>query len=163
MLRGQDILLLLRIVTGGPASYAELGRSIGISASQAHAAAKRANVAGLLRPDMTVRSGALFDVLMALRYFLPAVRGGEVRGIPTGSAAEPLVDYIMDRDDRIPVWPHPMGEVRGLACEPIYKTAPDVALGNPEIYAYLALIDTLRIGNQREQHFARQRLSSWLQ
>lgn len=162
MLRGQDILLTLQLFVSGPKSYAGLGQAIGISASQAHAASKRAIASGILRADMTVRQSALLEVLVALKYYFPAERGGEARGIPTAHAAPPLDEHIRDNHELTPVWPHPEGHVRGLSCEPIYKTAPTAALRNKDLYEYLALIDALRIGNAREQQLARQILTSRL-
>jgi hypothetical protein len=49
-----------------------------------------------------------------------------------------------------------------MSIEPIYKTAPDAALQDPELYEFLALIDALQIGTSREQQFAKQYLSSKL-
>lgn len=162
MLRGQDILLTLKILTRGPESFSNLGLSIGISASQAHSASKRAIMSELLRPDLTVRRASLFEALQAIRYFIPAKRGGEVRGFPTAHAAPPLSDKILDRDGLAPVWPHSEGTVRGMSCEPIYKTAPAAALRDQELYEYLAIIDSLRIGNVREQNLAKEYLASRL-
>lgn len=162
MLRGQDILLALKILCAGPDSFSNLGRSIGISASQAHAASKRAIASGLLRPDLSVRKSAVLEALLAVKFFIPAKRGGEARGIPTAHSAPALHDHILEGNGLAPVWPHDEGLVRGLSCEPIYRTAPMAAMIDSELYAYLALIDSLRIGGTREQNVARKVLSSML-
>ena len=158
MLRSQDILLVLKIQASGRDSFAALGQSIGISASQAYAATKRAIVAELLRDDLSVRQKALFDTLLAAKYYMPAKRGGLVRGIPTAYAAKPLSDLIQRNDEPVPVWPHPEGIERGLSCEPIYKTACQAALNDPKLYEYLALVDALRIGRAREITMAKSEL-----
>ncbi len=158
MLRAQDLLLALKIQASGAGSFAELGRALGISASQVHSAAKRAIASGLLREDHSVRSQALLEALVAVKYYLPVRLGGLERGIPTAYAAPPLSEVIGPGEDPNPVWPHPEGSVRGLSCEPLYKTAPDAALRDAALYEYLALVDTLRIGRAREVAMARAEL-----
>ena len=158
MLRAQDILLVLKIQASGGGTYADLGRSLGISGSQVHSAARRAIVSGLLREDHSVRPNALLETLLAVRYYVPAKLGGLERGIPTAYAAPPLSGKIRPSKDPMPVWPHPNGTERGLSCEPIYKTAPEAALQDPALYEYLALVDTLRVGRAREVALARAEL-----
>jgi DNA-binding Lrp family transcriptional regulator len=162
VLRPIDILLVLKIQASGRQPFAVLGRSLGISASQAHAAARRAILSDLLREDLTVRQKALLNTLLAIKYYVPAVRGGLVRGIPTAYAAPPLSSQIQRSDEPIPVWPHAEGSERGLSCEPIYRTASQAALDDPLLYDYLALIDTLRIGRAREVAIANSELAKRL-
>ena len=158
MLRAQDLLLALKIQASGAGSFAELGRALGISASQVHSAAKRAIASGLLREDHSVRSQALLEALVAVKYYLPVRLGGLERGIPTAYAAPPLSEVIVPGEDPNPVSPHTERSVRGLSCEPLYKTAPDAALRDAALYEYLALVDTLRIGRAREVAMARAEL-----
>ncbi|MDX2065980.1 MAG: hypothetical protein SFX74_09585 [Fimbriimonadaceae bacterium] len=158
MLRAQDILVVLKVIASGKSSFAELGRSLGLSVSQAHSATKRAIQAGLLREDGTVRGSAVLEVLTALRYYMPAERGSEVRGVPTAFSAPVLATEEIATDLRGPVWPHPEGTERGYACSPLYKTAPTAALQDPALYRLLALADALRIGNARERELAQRLL-----
>ena len=158
MLRAQDILLALKIQASGAGSFADLGRALGISASQVYTAARRAVASGLLRDDHSVRPQALLEALLAVKYYFPAKLGGLERGIPTAYAAPPLSSELELGMDPPPVWPHPEGSARGLSCEPLYKTAPEAALRDPALYEYLALIDTLRIGRAREVALARAEL-----
>jgi DNA-binding Lrp family transcriptional regulator len=162
VLRGLDILFVLKVLASGPDSFANLGRSIGISASQAHSAMRRALESGLLRSDMSVRHVALMETLVAIKHYLPAKRGGESRGVPTAHAAPFFTESGGHELSLLPVWPHPEGEVRGLACEPIYKTVPIAALADPRLYEYLALVDMLRIGTARDHELARKELISRL-
>lgn len=150
------------IKNGPPVSFSELGASIGVSASQAYSAAKRAIEAELLREDYSVRRKPLLDSLLAIRYYLPAKRDSMVRGIPTAFAAPPLREYFSLGGEPEPVWPHGAGTTRGLGCEPIYKTAPEAALKDSRLYEYLALVDTLRIGRAREIGMARAELETRL-
>ena len=162
MLRPQDILLVLKIQASGRDSFAALGQDLGISASQAYSASKRAIKSGLLREDLSVRQKALLDTVLAVKYYIPVVLGGLVRGIPTAYAAKPLSDQILRSDEPVPVWPHPEGTERGLLCEPIYKTAPQAALIDAKLYEYLALVDTLRTGRAREVAIAKAELEKRL-
>ena len=162
MLRGQDILLVLKIQASGVDSFANLGQSIGISASQTHLAASRAITSGLLRKDLSVRKLALLESLIALKYFFPAARGGEARGMATARSAPPLNSQILEPEGLGPVWPTAEGNVRGISFEPIYKTVPIAAAQDPVLYQYLALVDALRIGNAREQNLARAELEKRL-
>ncbi len=155
MLRPQDILLVLKVQASGTSGYAAIGASIGISASQAHAAAKRSTECRLLGEDGRAKPQALYEALLAVKYYFPAKRGGMVRGIPTAHAAPPLKEQISLGDDPIPVWPHAEGTERGIACEPIYKTVPPAALLDEKLYELLALVDVLRIGTAREVELAK--------
>ncbi|MDT8445205.1 MAG: hypothetical protein RQ722_12995, partial [Desulfuromonadales bacterium] len=61
-----------------------------------------------------------------------------------------------------PVWPHPEGEVRGYEFSPLYKSVPDAALMDKELYAILALLDAIRDGRARERELAIKELKSRL-
>jgi hypothetical protein len=171
MTRGQDILLVLKLQAlaldeEAPRTwtFASLGESIGLSASQAYAAFQRAEAARLVRQDRTVRSHALYQALKHIQYFLPAKLGGIKRGIPTAHAALPLSELIQASGayDLAPAWPSPDGTVRGQELEPIYKTAPQAALADPNLYKLLALVDSMRIGNTRERNLAEEELAKLL-
>lgn len=131
---------------------------MGISASQAHSATRRAIDSRLLREDLSVRPQALLEALLAVKYYFPARLEGLERGIPTAYAAPPLSNEVAPGEDPKPVWPHPDGTERGLSCQPLYKTAPEAALRDGLLYEYLALVDTLRIGRAREAALARAEL-----
>lgn len=81
--------------------------------------------------------------------------------MPTAYAAPPLCALIASSSDP-PVWPHPMGETRGYAFSPLYRTVPEAAAHDRRLYELLALVDVLRDGNVRESALAvgelRQRL-----
>ena len=50
------------------------------------------------------------------------------------------------------VWPWRDGETRGIALEPLYKTAPAAALRDPVLYQSLALLDAIRDGRARAEN-----------
>jgi hypothetical protein len=50
------------------------------------------------------------------------------------------------------------GKERGIAFDPLYKTAPGAAMRDPIFYEYLVLADALRDGRTRERKYAEQEL-----
>jgi hypothetical protein len=53
-----------------------------------------------------------------------------------------------------PVHTYARGEEMGQSVEPLFKTVPEAAERDERLYAYLALIDAIRLGNQREANLA---------
>jgi hypothetical protein len=169
MLLPQDILLILKLQalrhdqdsrqSEYPTwTYAYLGDSIGISPSQAHLSMDRAVASELVRLDGSIRPKAVFETLLAVKYYMPGRYGGITRGVPTAYAAPPLSLQIAPSDEPLPVWPFPDGPSRGVAFDPIYKTAPLAALNDGVLYEYLSLVDALRSGRAREASLARAEL-----
>lgn len=167
MLRPQDILLVLKIKVINNSSdrwtFESVGKAIGISASQAHLAMRRAIKSNLIRADGTTRDKAILETLFASVYYFPGEFGGLTRGVPTAYAASPLKDLISPGDEPPPVWPDPEGTVRGLAYEPLYKTVPWAARQDPKLYELLALVDAIRSGRKREAKAASKELTARLQ
>lgn len=167
MLRPQDILFVMKIKvindSGERWTFESVGKAIGISASQAHLAMKRAVKSNLIRPDGTTRDKAILETLLATVHYFPGEFGGLTRGIPTSYAAAPLKDTISPGDEPPPVWPDPEGTVRGLAYEPLYKTAPLAARQDSKLYELLALVDAIRSGRKREAAAATEELAVRLQ
>lgn len=58
------------------------------------------------------------------------------------------------------VWPYASEREMGQAVEPLFKTVPDVVLKDDALYEYLALVDAIRLGNQREVGLATDHLKS---
>ena len=141
-------------------TYAALAVRLVLSASEAHAAVKRAGLAGLLRGRRVDRR-ALFEFLEhGVRYSFYGVRGAPTRGVPTGAMAPPLDAHIAAKDG--PVWPHSEGSARGFALEPLYRTAPEAARRDRAIHEVLALVDALRDGGVRERDLALRELRTRL-
>lgn len=169
VLRPQDVVVLLRLSleSGAPPTYAALAQELSLTASEVHAGLERASIAQLARKD---RGGKAFVVSEALKLFVlhgacyafPATRGEATRGMPTGYAAPPLVDKIVQPNEPVPVWPHKNGQVRGVAFYPLYPTVPDAAARNPVLYELLVLFDAIRGGSMRERALASQMLEQRL-
>ena len=164
----QDVLVLLKLVALGPRhwSYNELAIELGISPSQAHAAIKRTLAARLaVRRDgrITPQTSNLKEFLVhGLKYLCVPERGELTRGIPTAHGAPPLAEKLIESNGVVPVWPHPQGSVRGETFSPIFRSAPDAAMRDGELYELLALVDAIRGGRTRERALAALELSERL-
>ncbi len=158
-------MVAIRLAISQTATYPELATALGISASEAHSAVKRAAKSGLIDVrTRTARKSALLEFLVhAVPYLVPPVWTGVSRGVPTSHAAAPLNAMVLSGDDLPPVWPHPEGATRGQGLVPIYRSVPDAALRDPTLYEWLALVDAIRSGRARERELAvrilRERLS----
>ena len=135
-----------------------------ISHSEVSEGLKRAVASRLITPDdHRPRLRPLEELLVhGVKYVFPPERGGLTRGMPTAYAAPPLCSLIASASDP-PVWPHPMGEVRGYAFSPLYRTVPEAAARDRRLYELLALVDVLRDGNVRESALAVGELKQRLQ
>lgn len=157
-LKPQDVVILLKLICvgGGKWSYLSLADALSMSPSEVHAGVQRAISARL------INSQSNFPIIRALEEFLihgvkyafPAERGGVTRGIPTGFAAPPLSDIIAQSDELPPVWPYPLGKVRGYEFLPLYKSVPTAAREDNLLYELLALVDAIRDGRARERDIA---------
>lgn len=143
----------------GSATYAEIGRALELSASQAHDAFRRLIHSQLVvSKSKRVDTGSLLKFLEhGLRYVFPVQPGRLAIGVPTAHSAPPLREMLRFDDEY--VWPHAAGEVRGQAIEPLHKAVPMVALKDPSLYEVLALTDALRVGRARERGLALEELS----
>ena len=169
VLRPQDLVVLLRLALtpGEVPTYAALAAELGLTASEIHAGLERAVLARLARKDgagkpAVVREALKQFVTQGACYAFPALRGEATRGMPTGYAAPPLKDKIVQPNEPPPVWPHKDGTVRGMAFHPLYPTVPLTAGRNPALYELLALFDAIRGGSARERALAMKLLAERL-
>lgn len=145
-----------------------LEASLGISKSEVNASIKRSMRAGLaLKARKTGYPKANIPNLIefichGLKYVFPAEPGAMVRGIPTGVAAPVLQGELISASEYICVWPDPMGKEMGQSLAPLYKSVPHGVRRDAELYAYLALVDAIRLGNPREAKLAQQLLEERL-
>jgi len=160
-LKPQDLVVLLRLALeqGAAPTYAALAGELGLTASEIHAGLERATLAQLARKDQAgkpsvVRAALKLFIQHGARYAFPAIFGTATRGMPTGYAAPPLKDKIVQPNDMPPVWPYKNGTVRGLAFYPLYPTVPEAAARNPALYELLVLFDAIRGGSARERALA---------
>lgn len=132
----------------------------GISKSQVNQSLNRCADIGLVFKDWktghprTNTTLLLNFILHGVKFVFHTKPTKVTRGISTAFAAPVLADKIMTSGDLVPVWPDPNGQTKGLAIEPIYKSVTTVIRKDPELYAMLALIDAIRIGQSREANKA---------
>jgi hypothetical protein len=157
VLKAQDFVVAIRLAMPdrGDWTYPELATALRISASEAHAALKRAAQSGLVdERTRSARKSALLEFLVhGVRYLIPPVWSAVTRGVPTSYAAPPLNATVV-ADELPPVWPHPEGTTRGQGLAPVYRSVPDAALRDPGLYEWLALVDAIRSGRARERELA---------
>jgi len=158
VLKPQDLFVLLKLacLPAGAWTFANLSYELGLSASAIHRGLDRAAMGGLYQPrHKAIAPGALIELLLhGARFVYPAARGGEARGLPTAWAAPPLAEGLVFAEENAPVWPDAMGEVRGMAIEPLHAAVPGAARRDPRLWELLALFDSIRIGGARERELA---------
>lgn len=147
MLKGQDIVVLLKLLgSDGSIPVRDLAGELDFDVAGTHRALRRLGEAGLYSGERKrIYVGPVEEFLRhAVKFCFPARRGGEVRGVPTSWAAEPLKGALAESDGLPPVWPSAKGEVRGLSLEPLHPMVPAAAEDDPELAQRLALVDALR-------------------
>jgi len=161
ILKPQDVVILLKLVAIGPESWTfqRLAVELSMSQSEAHAGVKRAVAARLMSEAASARGRPVMPALAefvvhGVRYAYPPKRGELTRGMPTGYAAPPLVNMIVQPQEPPPVWPSAEGAVRGYTFEPLYPSVPAAAARDARLYELLALVDAIRDGRARERSLA---------
>jgi len=159
-LKPQDILILLKlhVLDKTPWTFAELASSLHMSVSEVHQGVKRATAARLLMNQNNhrkpIRAALLEFLVHGVKYAYPVQRASLTRGIPTAYAAPPLNALLIQGEDAPPVWAHPLGTVKGYELIPLYKSVPDAARKDQQLYELLALLDAVRGGRAREKELA---------
>lgn len=165
-LKPQDVLILLKLLalSGKPWTVRSLVPELFLSYGEIHAGLKRAEAARLFdsRRRRPVRRALEEFLVHGVKYAYSPDRGGLTRGLPTGYAAPPLRNIIVQSDEPPPVWPDPLGERQGYAFSPLYRSAPQAASVDPKLYELLALVDAIRDGRARETELAVRELKARL-
>ena len=186
-MKSQDIVILLKLVSleeqerasnrdghnsppsrEDPYSVRSLGASLGISKSEVNASINRSCASGLALkggPDGHAKPNRrdLYNfIIHGLKFVFPAKPGAMIRGVPTAFSAPMLEPYLVAGGSYIYVWPYAYGKEMGQAVDPLFKSVPDAVQEDEKLYEYLALIDAIRLGRQREAKLASDRLSEKL-
>lgn len=166
MLKSQDIVVLLKVhnLRNSEWTYSKLANSLHMSPSEVHAALKRCVASGLYdSSSRKVRKNSLLEFLIhGLKYVFPGQPGPLSRGMPTAHSADPLKDLLAVDPTDAYVWPSPDGTVRGQTITPLYKSVPEAAKSDSELYQMLSLVDAIRVGRVREQRLASRELEQRL-
>jgi hypothetical protein len=172
-MQSQDIVILLKLaslearigqggldnsVNADPFALRSLESALGISKTEISASLHRSVAATLAikssdRPKVNRRNLTEF-VKHGLKYAFPAKLGAPQRGVATGFAAPMLEGQLVSSGADIHVWPHAEGRQRGISIAPLFKSVPEAALKDERLYGLLALVDAIRLGNQREATLA---------
>lgn len=149
-------------------SVRALEESTGISKSEVSAALRRCMDVGLARlergsgvPRANTRA-LLGFVVHGLKYVFPARPGPVVRGIPTAHAAPVLANRLFSAGEHIHVWEDGLGRVQGQRVDPLYRSVPYAVRRDADLYAMLALVDSIRLGQERESALAGTLLAAYL-
>jgi len=150
-------------------SVRALAQETGISKSQVSLALKRCIDVGLAKRDRKqgiprANVKALFEfVVYGLRYVFPVRAGAVTRGIATSLGAPVLHGQLMSAGELVPVWPDARGNTKGQEVEPLFKTTTYAVRKDAELYALLALVDAIRLGQPRERNLAIDKLQQRLE
>jgi hypothetical protein len=185
-MKSQDVVVLLKLVSleqkkekggahpGGGAHHNDLysvrglEAALGISKTEVNASIKRSLSSGLAVKDWESRQATpnrrnLYNFIVhGLKFVFPASPGAMTRGIPTAFAAAPLTNLLISAGLYTYVWPYAKGKDMGQSVEPLFRSVPQAAQKDDRLYEYLALVDAVRLGNQRETGLAAERLSERL-
>ncbi len=141
---------------------------LGISKSEVNASINRSYASGLAVKDRNFgraipnRRDLYNFIIHGLKFVFPAKPGEMIRGIPTAFAAPMLESLLMAGGEYLYVWPYAHGKDMGQSIEPLFKSVPDAIQNDERLYEYLALIDAIRLGRQREAKLASYHLSEKL-
>lgn len=184
-MKSQDIVVLLKLVSlqdqEKQGAHLRLGSHhddaysvrgleslLGISKTEINASIKRSSSSGLITKDRDSgrpkinRRNLLNFIVHGLKFAFPAKPGGITRGMPTAFAAPMLKGQLISAGEYIFVWPFAEGRDTGQSIKPLFKSVPEAAQKDEQLYEYLALVDAIRLGNQRETNLASERLSERL-
>lgn len=179
-MKSQDIVILLKLVSlneqekfqeiskirnlpnhEDPYSVRGLEFSLGISKTEISASINRSISSGLAikehksgRPKPNRRDLYNF-IINGLKFVFPVQPGSITRGVATAFAAPMLINKLISAGDYNYVWPYAEGKEMGQAVKPLFRTVPEASKNDDLLYEYLALIDAMRLGNQREAGLAR--------
>lgn len=149
-------------------SVRSLEASLGISKTEVSASINRSLSSGIATRDRKSRMvkpsrrNLINFITHGLKFVFPVRPGAMQRGLPTAFDAPGLQGKLFSAGEVINVWPYAEGEQMGQSITPLFKTVPEAALKDQRLYEYLALVDAIRLGNQREAKLASDLLSERL-
>lgn len=167
-MKPQDVIVAIKllIAKGKKDSYIELGKALKISASEIHAAVQRLKDSYLLDSfSDSIRKPAFEEFLFhGIQYVFPAAPGKPARGVLTGFSSPFLKDdFSLQNSEEVFIWPFSNGNNRGISIEPLYRTVPEICIGDATLYHWLATIDMLRMNKAREKEVAQKHLKRLFQ
>jgi hypothetical protein len=189
MMKAQDLVVLLKLASleddakdighqsppagsaagEDPYSVRALEAALGISKTEIGGSLQRSIASGLAikdrktgRPKPSRRHLREF-IVHGLKFVFPAKPGAMQRGLPTAFAAPVLRESLHSAGSLIFVWPYAHAKDMGQSVDPLFKSVPEACEKDKRLNAYLALVDAIRIGNQRESKHAADLLAKRLE
>ncbi len=161
-LRPHDICVLIQFALTPELTFRELARLVGLSLGEVHNATGRLAVSRLVPPGGgAINASACMDLLVSgVPYVFPGELGPETRGVPTAHSGPMLREQFPEA--QLVVWPSIEGVARGLSLVPLCQRAPEMAAANHDLYEWLTLVDSIRIGRARERTMAKDALQQRL-
>ena len=132
----QDIMVALKLtLDAGQSSYAGMGKALGMSGSEVHAAVRRLVEARPVDPETKkVRLVAFRNFLVHGLPFISRTPKEITRGMPMAWASPAMSGKISSSEQLPPVWPDPEGRVQGASVQPLYPSVPGAARRDPKLY-----------------------------
>ncbi len=137
-----------------------LEKTTGISKTQIADSIKRCMDIGLAKKDRkygvprTNKKALLEFIIYGIRYVFPVRMGELTRGIATSFSAPVLNERLFSSGELIAVWSDERAKSKGLKVILFFHTVPHAVRQDGDLYAMLALVDAIRLGNQREATLA---------
>ncbi len=158
------MVALKLFLIGSKLTFAQVAKELGMSVSEVHGSVKRLEQARLVEPQSRrVRLKALKEFLVSgVPYVFPAKPVEITRGKPTAWGAKVLNQVVSSGHTEVPVWPDPNGKTKGVALDPLYRSAAKASANDSRLYDLLALVDALRAGRIRERNLAAEELQKRL-
>ncbi|KRB49165.1 hypothetical protein ASE04_18465 [Rhizobium sp. Root708] len=183
-MKSQDIVVLLKLLSlqeqgltkgpdqlrsdapgGEPYSVRNLEALLGKSKTEIAQSLKRSVACSIARKDngknevRPHRRNQFGFITNGLKFVLPAHVGSMQRGVPTAFTAPMLEGLLISGGTYNYVWPFAEGKEMGQSVV-FSKDVPLAAMRDEHLYEYLALVDAIRFGNQREASLAADQLRS---
>ncbi len=155
-----DVVVALQLTIQPNELYANLARDVAISVSEAHGSVRRLTESRLLQPgDRRVVAQRFWRFLRhGVPYAFPPHVGANAIGVPTAASAPVFADRLAGAESV--VWPHADGTHIGIALTPLFRRAPELRATNPELYARLTILDSMRMSIGRELDLAVELMSA---
>jgi hypothetical protein len=157
-MKKQELFIALKLLAYGrkPWTYESIAQSLNIGIASLHRSIKALAFADLFNSEYMCISCIAFEefLLHGVKYVFPVKVGAVARGMLTAHSAPAFKGSFKANLQEAFVWPHNNSDDKGFLIEPLYPTAPEASLNDPELYKLLACVDVLRIGRAREKVIA---------
>lgn len=156
MIGGRDIVLLAFLSTAQDNQWTirALASELKLSPASVQRSIRNLVDAGLLfdRPERkflvsfeTTRNFFVNAASSIRPYFPPKYGGDGIRGVATAWSEPSLRDLLVGVEMPV-VWPHELGQQRGMAISPLHESVAGIALTHPDSGHLLAMVDAIRYG-----------------